>query len=73
MTFIVAYVPDNFFEVFPDHLFQNHRPDEMSRTRPGIAAVVGTDEMILPLFKVAGSTVVHPGLQSEQKTNPENI
>jgi hypothetical protein len=45
MTFIVAYVPDNFFEVFPDHLFQNDRPDEMRRARPGIAMVSGISEI----------------------------
>ena len=61
MTFIVAYVPDDLFEMLPDYLFQNDRPDEMGRTASGVAPIVGTDEMILPFLVVAGGTVVHSG------------
>ena len=59
MTFIVACIPDDFLKMFPDHLLQNDRPDEMGRTRSGIAAAVRTDKMILSLFEMADGTVVY--------------
>lgn len=34
-------------------------PDKVRRTSPRIAAVVGTDEMVLLLLKIAGGAVVH--------------
>ena len=63
MTFIVAYVPDNYFEMLPDHLFQNDSPDEVSRARTCVAPVVYTNEMILSnayLYDlVLGKQVLH--------------
>ena len=59
MTFIVAYVPDDLSHMFPDHLFQNYCPDEVSRTRTRVASVVGTDEVILTGFEVLRGTVSH--------------
>ena len=43
----------------PDQIFQDDRPDEVRRTASCVAAVVGTDEVILPLLKVVGGAVPH--------------
>ena len=57
MLFIPRHIVDDRFHVHPDQIFQDDRPDEVRRTASCVAAVVGTDEVVLPLLKVAGGAI----------------
>ena len=56
---IPCHIEDDRFHVHPDQIFQNNRPDEVSRTASRVASVVGAYKVILPLLKVIGGAVPH--------------
>ena len=48
----------------------NDGSDKMCRASSGIAAVIGTDEVVLPLLKVTGGTVGHSGFAVRTEYKP---
>ena len=56
---IPCHIENDRFHVHPDQIFQNNRPDEVSRTASRVAAVVRAYKVILPLLKVVGGAVPH--------------
>ena len=67
---IADNIVDDHLHVLPDQLLQNDGADKVCRASSGIAAIIGTDKVVLPLLKVTGGAVAHFGFAVRTEHKP---